>query len=365
MFLSLIKLNNFRNYKELYLEIPKEGALFTGLNGSGKTNLLEAIFFICAARSYRGAKRAELINVSSDFAFIEGIFFKNGNNSPTQISIGFSRDKKISMKINNRAVLSFSQLIGNGIAISFMPEDINLVLGAPAERRTLLDIFISQIDPLYLDALIMYKKNLDQRNYLLQNNISNEMMCVYEENMAEYGAKIFCKRKIICAEMAPFFSDFYSYISNNSEAVRMEYFPSFGNNDIKEKDWKQGFLDSLIKSRSKDLSYGFTSFGPHRDDIKFFINNNNAKDFASMGQCCSISISLKMSLVFLGEKYKNEKMIFLFDDATGYLDEERASKVFPKLVDKGQIFVTAPYDRGFNLTSLPHFIIKEGRIIKK
>lgn len=362
MYISRIHLDNFRNYKDLSLDISEKGAFFTGLNGSGKTNLLEAVFLLCTARSQRGATRSELIGFSSDYCYVEGVFSKKENIGATPVSIGFNREQKVSMKVNGRAISSFSQWIGHGMAVSFGPDDMKLVQGFPKERRNFLDLFISQLDPAYLEALILYRKNLGQRNRLLAKKINDAQLDVYEEAMVRHGTPILIKRRKICTDMAPVFASFYREISGNGESASMEYMPSIRCDSSTQNEWENVFYSCLKNAKNKDVQNGFSSIGPHRDDILFSVNGSDARSFASLGQCTTVSLSARMSSVVVSEQHRKETMIFLFDDAVSYLDTLRAARVFPLLEHRGQLLITAPFSREPHLKDIPHFTIREGTV---
>ena len=362
MYISRITLDNFRNYHTLSLELPQKGALFSGPNGCGKTNLLEAVFLLCTARSQRGSKRSELIRFSSDHCFAEGVFEAKGRHSATTVSLGFSRDLKVSMKINDRPVSSFSQWLGHGLVVSFSPDDLSLVHGMPKERRNFLDLFISQIDQRYLENLIEYKKNLAQRNILLARRIEDAQLDVFEEAMVRYGSPLFLKRLEITSLMAPHFSSLYREISGNRESAAMEYRPSIGGDSSTQEEWKNVFYKGLKNARNRDIQNGFSSLGPHRDDILLFVNEKSARSFASLGQCTTVSLALRMSSVLVSEQCRNETMIFLFDDAVSYLDTMRTSRVFPLIEHRGQILITAPSDREPRIPDIPRFSIREGLV---
>jgi DNA replication and repair protein RecF len=362
MFLSRIRLDNFRNYKDLSLDMPEQGMLLTGQNGSGKTNLLEAIFLLCTARSQRGATRNELIGFSSDYCYAEGVFSNGGSGKNVPVSIGFNREQKVSMKADGRPITSFSQWLGHGMAVSFSPEDLALVHGAPRDRRNFLDIFISQIDPQYLASLILYKKNLAQRNNLLAKRIGDAQLDVYEDAMARHGAAVFRKRGEMCAAMAPVFASLHADISGIGESASMEYRPSVHCAGDSQEGWEKAFCDSLRNARNRDVATGFSSAGPHRDDILLLVNGNDARSFASLGQATTVALSLRMASVLLSERCEKDSMIFLFDDAVSYLDSARASRVFPLLEHRGQLLVTAPADRDNGIFALPRFLVREGAV---
>jgi DNA replication and repair protein RecF len=362
MLLTSLHLDNFRNYKDLTVKIPEKGMLLTGPNGSGKTNLLEAVFMLCTARSQRGATRNELIAFSSDYSYVEGGFSLVGKQPHLTVSIGFTREQKVSMKKNGTPVSSFSQWLGHGMAVSFGPEDLALVQGVPKDRRNFLDIFLSQIDSSYLSSLMSYRKNLAQRNNLLARQIGDAQLDVYEEAMAMHGASVFFRRREICNAMAPVFASFYGEIGGTGECASLDYRPSVKCESGSREEWKTLFYRSLKNAKIKDMLSGHTSVGPHRDDIALLVNGKDARSFASQGQCTTVALSLRLASVFVGEQYKKDEMIFLFDDAVSYLDAARTSRVFPLLENRGQLLVTAPSDRDNRAFGLPRYVVREGAV---
>jgi len=363
MVVSSLFLDNFRNYQNISIDIPKNGALFSGPNGSGKTNLLEAVFLLCTARSQRGATRSDLIRFGADYCFVKGEFSGAADKPHTSVAVGFDRNHKVSMKINDRPISSFSHWFGHSLVVSFSPDDLRLVQGHPKDRRAFLDLIISQLDPAYLDALICYKKTLAQRNNLLARRISDTQLEAFEEEMARYGSVIMLKRHEIINALMPYFTDFYSKICNENEHGTMQFFPSIRCDSATQNDWKNVFLESLKNAKQKDIQNGYSSVGPHRDDLLFFVNKKDARSFASLGQCTTIVLALRMASILVCEQYRKDDMIFLFDDAVSFLDTMRTSRVFPLLRDRGQILVTAPLNREPDDLDLPRFRINDGMIL--
>lgn len=173
MYLSSLQLYNFRNYQNLDFSFEKRGALFLGNNGTGKTNIIEAIYFLSLGRSQRGASKTDMIHEDSSEAYIEGVYKHTSDSSQASISIGFSRDRKIIMKKDNRRVNKLSELIVQSNIVSFGPQDIMLVYGDPSERRKFIDIVLSQVSEEYLRNLIQYRKSLINRNKLLSTSPSD------------------------------------------------------------------------------------------------------------------------------------------------------------------------------------------------
>lgn len=360
MNLHRLQLNTFRNYNTLELFFPEEGAVFEGINGSGKTNILEAIYILCTGRSQRGAKRSEMINFGSQNTFIEGEF--RYRDTTTLASMGFSRDKKIIMKLDGVVVKSFTQWFGQRPVISFGVDDLQLISGGPEIRRRFIDILCSQIDSEYLSSLVMYRHFLSCRNQILNSNFDRLQCEIYEEQMAEKGAEIITKRNEILKFLMPLLRDYYREISGNREIAGLAYEPSVSCECSSKKEWKNVFYEMLKERRKRDLETGFSTVGPHRDDIRFFLNQKPSRLYGSQGQCRSIVLSLKLSSISCIEHFRQEKMIFLIDDALSELDQDRTSRVLPLIENKGQVFIATPILNSPSRKSLLKCKVSDGMV---
>lgn len=341
MVLKHLQLIQFRNYQDISIDIPSEGALFEGLNGSGKTNLLEAIYLLCTGRSQRNASRMDMIKFGAESAFVNGVF-DCGEHAPICASMGFSREKKIVLKLNDVSIRSFSEWFGDRAIVSFGAEDLTLVYGAPECRRRFLDLLISQIDREYLNALLLYRKCMAQRNILFLGRYDKNQLEIYEEQMAETGAAIISKRQEIVAILGPLLTEFYSEISGKSERAEIYYRSSILCDYSSKNEWKNVFLKVLNERREKDIAMGYSTAGPHRDDIRFLLDKKPARSFGSQGQCRSVALSLKLSSVGCIEQFRSGGMLFLIDDAVSELDPQRTSRVYPLIERKGQVFIATP-----------------------
>jgi len=360
MNLRRLQLTAFRNYHSLQLFFPDEGAIFEGINGSGKTNILEAIYLLCTGRSQRGSKRSDMINFESDNTYIEGEFDYGDRSSVA--SMGFSRDKKVVMRFDGILVKKFTEWFGKRPVISFGTDDLQLVSGTPELRRRLIDLLCSQIDSEYLESLITYKHFLSCRNQILYSNFDKIQCEIYEEKMAQSGAEIFMKRKEIISFLSPSLEDFYREISGNRESAGLLYEPSVPYDCSSKNEWKNVFYDLLKERRNRDTETGFSTVGPHRDDICFLLNQKPSKTYGSQGQCRSIVLSLKLSSVSCLEHFRQDKMIFLIDDALSELDQDRTSRVLPLIEDKGQVFIATPVFNSPINKSLLRCKIKDGMV---
>lgn len=363
MYLSSLKLHNFRNYKELDISFNKPGALLIGENGAGKTNVIEAIYFLSLGRSIRGASKIDMIHAQSNEAFMQGVYTDSAQSlDQATISVGFSRDKKIVMKKDNQRVATLSELIIQSKVVFFGPQDIMLVYGEPAERRRFVDIVLSQIDKQYLTSLIEYKRNLINRNKLLAANTADRSIEIYEENMARYGADIFISRARLFDYIIPHFADYYSSITHTTNKASIRYKQSLHCESITCDMCRDQFLQQLQQRRKRDMALGFTTVGPHRDDFICYINEKEASAFGSQGECRIAVFSLKLCSLLYLEKNRQGNIIILVDDAFAELDHAGSVNIVPQILNRGQLFVTAISGRETLFTEIPRFSVKDDTI---
>jgi DNA replication and repair protein RecF len=360
-----IFLKNFRNYNNLSLDFPLNCAVFYGANGSGKTNILEAAYLLCTGRSHHGASRKEMIHFGEKVALLAGNFAvpNSGTHAVSEKrEVSFDGDNSVLMKINDRQVTSFAEWFGTHPIVSFSPGDIQLVYGAPDLRRRFLDMFISSLDREYLLALMFYKKNLALRNRLLNISSDDILFDLYEEKMAEAGAIITEKRAIFIDKLNSVCERVYREISGTTEHCLLTYEPNFTNNSSSKNSWKNVFFTMLSGRRKNDRERGFSSIGPHRDDVRFLINDKAAKTYSSHGQCRSLVLSLKIASLLCHEKQTGENAIVLFDDAVSELDDGRAARVYSLIENKGQLFVASPQKRVPMKSDFACFHVADGTV---
>jgi DNA replication and repair protein RecF len=362
MYLSRLTLTGFRTYPSLSLDFPAFGAFFTGNNGEGKTNLLEAIHLLCTGRSQRGASRGDMIAFGAEAAHIAGIFVDEETGARRETSIGFDRDKRLSMHVDGRKIEAISSWFGAAAVVSFGPEDLRLIDGPPSERRRFLDLLISQVSPLYLESVIRYRHALLNRNALLVAGADDAQLQTYEEQMAAFGSRIMRMRDEIVSFLDPIFARYCSEISPSRELASIEFRPSFPLENRAEEGWKNVFLTIMRNARNRDRKAGFSTVGPHRDDCAIFIDSRPAKLFSSQGQRRSLALSLRLSSIKCIEKYTKGGMIFLVDDAFSELDDERVARVYPLLESKGQVFFAAPSMRAIAVRERPCYRVHTGRV---
>jgi DNA replication and repair protein RecF len=364
MHLQNLVLQNFRNHESLSTAFPKEGALFEGSNGAGKTNILEGIHMLCTGRSQRGAARADMVAYGREAAFISGDFCldENGGGGVQNAALGFSRDKKTAMKIDGEPVGSYTEWFGARPAVSFGADDLELVYGAPEARRKFLDMLISQTDRAYLEALLSYRRAMACRNALLGKTCDPLQFEVYEQAMAESAAPLAFGRMEAVGRLSALTGEFYAEISGGAEAAGVEYAPKIKNDVFDMKEWQNVYLNTLVERRGKDAELMYTAAGPHRDDLRFTLGGRAAKTGASQGQCRSFALALKLGAARFIEQRRGGGMIFLVDDAVSELDPERTSRVYPLLEGRGQVFVATPRCSAALGGGVLRCVVKAGRV---
>lgn len=334
MFLSSIQLINFKNYSEEKIDFSAKVNVLVGKNGSGKTNLLDAIHYLSLTRSAFSADQFS-IRMGEQFFTVKGTF-KVGNNIQDLLCTIQTGSKKIFREGVNE-YQKLTDHIGKYPVVMIAPDDTELVKEGSEERRKFFDSIISQLDRSYLDALIRYSYALKQRNGLLKmfadtNSFDELALQSYDEVLVSSGEIIFKKRKEFVGEFIPVFQQFYSFIVKEEKA-EVEY---------RSEVSKTGFREGLSSSRQRDLFLQRTSFGIHRDDYTFKLGGGDLKKLGSQGQQKSFIIALKLAQFEILKNHKGFKPILLLDDIFDKLDDHRIEKLLEliKQDSLGQLFIT-------------------------
>ena len=336
MNLKSLSLLNYRNFESLELDFSEKINCFIGLNGVGKTNILDSIYYLSFCKSWLNPIDSQNIKHGNDFFMIKANYkFKETNEI---ISCGFKKGKKKSFKRNNKEYKRLSEHIGLIPLVSISPYDSNLIIGGSEERRKFTDIIISQFDKKYLNNLLKYNRVLSQRNHLLKqfaNNgkIDKESLSIWNEQLAEFAKIIFEKRKDYVKNIKPIFQKYYNYISEVNEEVELIYKSQLSDNE---------YINLLETSFEKDRILQYTGIGVHRDDLIFQLNNHPLKKNASQGQQKSYLIALKLAQFDYIKNISNLKPILLFDDIFDKLDALRVKQIIKLVAENnfGQIFIT-------------------------
>jgi len=336
MYLKKISILNFKNIETQSFDFEKKINCFVGNNGVGKTNVLDAIYYLSFAKSYFNTITVQNINHNASFFMIEGDYIVDERQE--KIICSLKKGQKKVLKRNDKSYEKFSEHIGQFPLVIISPSDRDFVTEGSETRRKFIDGVISQQNKNYLNDLISYNKVLSQRNALLKYFAANRTfdalnLSVYDTQLADYGTRIYLVRKQFLEAFIPIFNDKYKIISGDSERVNLLYISQLHDSKMD---------DLLKKSLDKDKILQFTSAGIHKDDLSFDIGEYPIKKFGSQGQQKSYLIALKLAQFEFIKQKSNVTPILLLDDIFDKLDENRVSKIIDLVNNNqfGQIFIT-------------------------
>lgn len=336
MILKSLSLLNYKNFDSKSFVFNEKINCIVGNNGIGKTNVLDAIYHLSFGKSYFNPVATQNIKHDTDFFVINGDYIKHDKTE--KIIVSLKRGQKKIIKRNGKAYEKFSEHIGFLPLVIISPADRDLIIEGSETRRKFIDSVISQSDKVYLSDLINYNKIVSQRNALLKyfalnHTFNADTLDVYNNQLSDYGSKIFEKRAAFLKEFIPIFKSRYQAISNGNEMVDLVY----------QSDLFENNLNTLLKNcLNKDKSLQYTSVGIHKDDLHFNIEDYPIKKFGSQGQQKSFLIALKLAQFDFIKKQSGDNPILLLDDIFDKLDEQRVSQII-KLVDNenfGQLFIS-------------------------
>jgi DNA replication and repair protein RecF len=336
MYLKKIKLNQFKNYRQVEAEFNQEINCFLGMNGSGKTNLLDAIHYLCFTRSAFNAVDTQNIRHEEDFFTLQGDFVKE--EKEIQIKCILESGKKKQVLNSGKPYEKMSEHIGLLPVVMIAPDDTQLIKGGSEDRRKFFDSMISQLDKQYLQALVRYQHFLKQRNALLKQfadtgRVSKDLLLPYDLEILALSKVIYAKRKVFVDDYKPMLSRHYEVISDSREEVAVTY-----QSDCSSERFEEEFAAAF----RKDLILKRTTKGVHRDDFVFEIEDYPLKKFGSQGQQKSYLIALKLSQFEVLKERMGVKPILLLDDIFDKLDDVRIEKMISLVADHqfGQLFIT-------------------------
>jgi len=336
MLLKQLSLLNFKNFDSADFQFDKKINCFVGMNGVGKTNALDAIYYLAFGKSYFNPLSSQNIKHGEDFFVVEGLFEKE--NKEEKIVCSLKKGAKKILKRNAKVYEKLSDHIGFLPLVIISPSDRDLIVEGSETRRKFIDGVIAQSDKLYLDQLLSYNKIIAQRNavlkyFALNQTFNQDTIEVYNHQLSSLGNSIYQKRKEFIEKLGPIFQEQYRQIAQDKEEVSLAY-----KSQLHDQPLEELFTNTI----QKDRILQYTSVGTHKDDIKFKIGDYPIKKFGSQGQQKSFLIALKLAQYAFIKERLNTKPILLLDDIFDKLDDQRVTQLI-RLVNLdtyGQIFIS-------------------------
>lgn len=335
MILDKLSILNYKNLEEVQLELSPRLNCFIGQNGMGKTNILDAIYFLSMCKSSNSSQDQMVMRHEADFMMIQGNYHKE-DGTEEEISCGLKRGQKKMFRRSKKAYKRLAEHIGLIPVVLVSPSDQMLIAGGSEERRRFMDMMISQCDLPYLDSLVRYNKAVQQRNALLkmEEEPDPDLLSMWEEMMAQEGEFIYSKRRQYVEAFTPLFQEFHNHISMGREQVELHYTSHCQRGPL---------LEVIQRDRHKDRAVGYSLHGIHKDDLEMTLSGFPLKREGSQGQNKTYLIALKLAQFdFLHRTGHQTSPILLLDDIFDKLDAGRVEQIV-KLVTSdrfGQTFVT-------------------------
>lgn len=347
MILSNLELSNFRNYIDQSIHFDDDINIICGNNAQGKTNLLEAIYLLCIARSFRTSNEKETINFdNNEFCTIRGKFYLNNENVKAVVFYYHQHEGK-QVSINRKRIGKLIDLIGQFPIVLSAPEEYSLTSGPPAERRRFIDILLSQISIRYIHALQDYYRIIKQRNKILSDRKFStsqikKILAPWDESLIEKGSFIIWERIVFSEKFNNLIKDVYSNLTIQNEVVDLKYKSKLIASGIEEI--KELYRKELHLIQDSEFEQGVSLLGPHRDNFSFQINGKELRKFGSRGQHKSVLIVLTIAEFRLIKEQLHETPIILVDDLFSEIDKIREIKIMKMLQGLGQVFITTTID---------------------
>ncbi len=360
-YLSRLRLTNFRNLTQLDLALSPGVTVYYGPNAQGKSTLLEAVYLLCIARSFRAENEREVVSFKAvqegEQALVDGTIEKDGqrlriivgyqpsqrrNHLANQDDDGLAYNVRKEIRVN-RLRRTAGELIGEVNAVLFSAADIDLIQGPPSGRRRFLDILLSQADSLYLKGLQRYHRVVQQRNQLLrlvrEGRAKGDELTFWDDELVREGAWITWRRQQAMRELIPACGRHHEDLSGPAEDLEIEYRPSIpAAGDVSEIE--DNFRESLAAALHREQARPVTAVGPHRDDFYLMIDGADMGIFASRGQARTLALTLRLAEAEFLSSVRGEAPVVLFDDAFSEMDSSRRRRLLEKATEYEQVLIT-------------------------
>lgn len=378
MQIKKIQISNIRNHSNTRIEVCDGLNIFHGLNGAGKTSILEAVSIASFSKTFLPTMDKSIIRTGEEF-YLVSLKSKNDFDIPysVKLSYKFGAKKKISSSIGEH--LSPKDIIGELPLVILSPDFKSITFGAPADRRLFIDRLLSQASKRYFEEMVKLKRTLKQRNKLLSKiktsgYIDQGLLEPWNNLLIFTGAEIILRRKKFVSEFIPFFEEVYKQVSKGREKVDLQYAPDGLPDDFPDEDYEkekiiEALRERMNEKREHEFRRGSTLFGPQKDELRILLNGGAAKEYASQGQHKSLLISLKFAEFNFLKNKRNETPVILLDDIFSELDRERAGMAIELISNaKAQTFITITETENIRMLipeniASKFFQIKEGEVI--
>lgn len=344
MYLDRLTLTQFRNYNRETLTFSRGVNVLVGENAQGKTNVIEGIHCLALGKSHRTNRDADLVQWNTDVASISA-HVTYEQYAMRELRIDYRNGAK-QARINGVPQSKMTDYVGCFQTVLFAPEDLQLVKGGPAVRRRFIDMELGQTQVKYLYHLSRYSRALQQRNALLRtsNVLDDSFLAAFDEQLVEHGSEILLRRRHFIGEMRVFSKRIHCVISEDKESLELRYACSVrgieDDVDMTLEDIQLVLRESLIRKHGNDIHLGYTSVGPHRDDLLFLLNGQSVQSFASQGQQRTIALSVRLAEIDFIHKEVGEYPVLLLDDVLSELDDGRQRNLVLSMSEKVQTILT-------------------------
>lgn len=357
MIIEAIELKNYRNYESLSLKLSSGTNILYGDNAQGKTNILESVFMAATSKSYRLSRDRDLIRFGEDEAHIKMTVRKRG--VPYRIDLHLKKNKSKGIAVDEIPIRKASELFGIANVVCFSPEDLSLIKDGPAMRRRFMDLELCQLNKLYLHNLMRYNRIINQRNRLLKDIAFRpsliDTLSSWDDELVLYGSSIIEIRERFIDRLSVLTGEIHSSLSGGRERLFLSYDKNVSCDDFRLR---------LSEMRDSELKQHISLVGPHRDDIRFTIDDRDIRKFGSQGQQRTAALSLKLSEIRLVREITDENPILLLDDVLSELDSKR-QKYLLKTLKETQNIITCTgledfVENRFPIDALFH--VSEGKV---
>lgn len=375
MRLNYLRLRGFRNHAHSSLDFGSGANVVLGDNGEGKTNIIEAISYLCLTKSFYAVSDSLALNFSEDLFEVEGNFTHDrGHTSTVRVAYSRSQNTK-TYTINRQHIEPFSSVIGKYPVVICSPEYLPVTTSGPSERRRFIDFVISQSNRLYFQHLVEYRRVLRHRNKILfdakiSRTNPDAVLEPWNEQLLMLGSSIMWKRSQFIGAFHNYITSAYSHLVGAEEEPTLEYCPSVYGIDLEsEQTAKQMLTEKLREKHSEELRFGTSLVGPHRDEVALKINGRDLRKFASQGQHKTFLVALKIGEFFYLKDFCDETPVMLLDDIFSELDEHRAQNLLRFVRDLSQVFITSTSPHYFDATLSfgerdRKFTVRQGTIVE-